>query len=74
MFHMYCMGLPVVAPDVGILPAYVVPVWNGELYRHNDSLVQVLEKVLDLDRDGLDVRRMAAVSIANSFQWGQVIP
>ena len=73
MFHMYCMGLPVIAPDMGSLPAYVVPGWNGALYRDTASLDQTLRMACRADAARLAEYRKAAWQTAATFRWGRVV-
>ena len=73
MFHFYSLGLPVIAPEIGTLPAYVVPGWNGALYRDTASLDQALRMACGADAARLAAYRKAARETAAAFRWGRVV-
>lgn len=72
MFHLFGMGLPVIAPNKGLLPAYVVPGWNGYLYSDGEALEQVIDQVCNMPDDELTGFRKAAGQTEKSFHWGRV--
>lgn len=73
MFHLYSTGLPVIAPEQGTLPAYVVPGWNGTLYRDTASLDLALAEACRMDEETLNMRKAAAAETGASFRWGTVV-
>jgi glycosyltransferase involved in cell wall biosynthesis len=73
MFHLYGMGLPVIAPDMGSLPAYVVPGWNGFLYRDARELDETIIRVHGMKDQELARFRQAAELTGNSVRWGKVV-
>ena len=73
MFHLYGMGLPVIAPDMGSLPAYVVPGWNGFLYRDARELDEAIKRVHGIKDQELARFRKAAELTGKSVRWGKVV-
>lgn len=73
MFHMYCMGLPVIAPDLGAMAGYVVSGWNGFLYRGADELQEVMERVCSMDDEEIERFAANARETARKFNWGRVV-
>lgn len=64
LMHWATLGLPVLAPAIGTIPAYVVDGWNGLLYRTPAELARHVRRMLDappetLTRLGDNARRMA---------------
>jgi hypothetical protein len=47
LMHWLALGRPVLAPALGTLPAYVVPGWNGFLYRTANELQRWLDHALN---------------------------
>ncbi|NDY95301.1 glycosyltransferase [Wenzhouxiangella limi] len=72
MFHLYGMGLPVIAPDKGSLPAYVVPGWNGLLYRDQAELANALERVCATTNSELARYRAGAERTGRGMKWGRI--
>lgn len=72
MFHMYGMGLPVIAPDKGSLPGYVVPGWNGFLYHDTRELGQAIDRVYAMTEAELARFRQAAGRTGRNFHWGRI--
>lgn len=69
LFHWASYGIPVIAPRLGTIPAYVVPGWNGFLYQNDVELNQVLTasmKLPDLKRQKL---RQNMLTMAGSLTW-----
>jgi glycosyltransferase involved in cell wall biosynthesis len=73
MFHMYCMGLPVVAPDMGAMAGYVVSGWNGFLYRGADELREIMERVCTMEDDEIEWFSANARETAANFSWGRIV-
>jgi glycosyltransferase involved in cell wall biosynthesis len=72
MFHLFGMGLPVIAPDKGLLSAYVVPGWNGYLYSDGEELGQIIDRVCNMPDDELSAFSRAAGQTEKGFRWGRV--
>ena len=72
MFHLYGMGLPVIAPEKGSLPAYVVPGWNGLLYDDEPELAEALHKVCAMSDSDLARYRAAAEQTGRALKWGRI--
>lgn len=73
MFQCYSMGLPVIAPDQGILPGYVVPGWNGFLYEDASGLAEIIRNTCRFGTDTLSRYRAAARKTGASLAWGTVV-
>ena len=73
MFQFYSLGLPVIAPDQGILPGYVVPGWNGFLYEDASSLAEIIRSTCRFGSDTLNCYRAAARKTGVSLAWGTVV-
>ena len=73
MFQFYSMGLPVIAPDQGSLPGYVVPGWNGFLYEDASSLAEIIRNTFGFGLDTLNQYRAAARKTGASLAWGRVV-
>ncbi|MDQ2070141.1 glycosyltransferase [Natronospira bacteriovora] len=57
LFQAFSLSVPVIAPTLGTIPAYVVPGWNGYLYSSGGAL----ERLLALRaRDDADFRSVLA--------------
>jgi len=73
MFHLFSMGLPVIAPEKGTLPGYVIPGWNGALYGDREGLIDALQAACRLDASTLQQRRAAASATSLRLRWGRVV-
>lgn len=69
LIHALSAGVPVIAPRLGTLPAYVVDGWNGFLYGDENELVSVIrQRLTDTERY---IRRLAenAEATGASLTW-----
>ena len=73
MFHLYGLGLPVIAPDQGVLPAYVIPGWNGFLYRNEVELDAAIVRACQMNELELSEACACSAKTADMLQWGSVI-
>jgi glycosyltransferase involved in cell wall biosynthesis len=69
LFHMLTHGLPVFAPDSGLISPYVIDAWNGFLYRHEQSLKKCVRRFLA--QTAPERARMAhnAAAVADALDW-----
>lgn len=69
LFHWLSCGIPVIAPDIGTLPAYVVNEWNGFLYRDESELYEIIDNSFKMN--SIERKKMAynAKSTAESLSW-----
>lgn len=69
LFHMMSAGVPVLGPELGTIPCYVVPGWNGFLYSDGDSLSRRVRDIVSLE----DVKRSELAKNARktteSLEW-----
>lgn len=73
MFHLYCTGLPVIAPDLGAMAGYVLPEWNGYLYEDADELESSMERACTAT-DAAIVRLAGnARATSSTFRWGRIL-
>jgi glycosyltransferase involved in cell wall biosynthesis len=73
LFHMYCMGLPAIAPDLGAMAGYVIPGWNGFLYRSADELAEIMQRVCSMGDDEIEWFAANARETVTRFEWGRVV-
>jgi glycosyltransferase involved in cell wall biosynthesis len=73
MFHMLSFGLPVIAPRLGSIPAYIVNGWNGFVYGSRDELSRRIAEVGSISCVARDRMRANALASARSVSWSLVI-
>ena len=69
LFHLLSGGLPVIAPSLGSIPAYISQGWNGFLYESEEDVDAILKHCCRLPRDDMKEMSKHALSLASSLEW-----
>lgn len=69
LFHAFSLGVPVIAPRLGTLPAYVVEGWNGFTYDGAPELRAVLDRATAASRAYRAALADNAERTASSLEW-----
>jgi glycosyltransferase involved in cell wall biosynthesis len=70
LFHWFSCGVPVIAPALGTIPAYVVSGWNGFTYRDGEELSRRVKQCLSATSSSLIAAGDNAKRTALSLHWG----
>lgn len=69
LFHWASCGIPVIAPRLGTIPAYVVPGWNGFLYSGAAELGEVLSTCLAMSSASKETLGRNMAKMAANLKW-----
>jgi glycosyltransferase involved in cell wall biosynthesis len=69
LFHLMSAGLPVIAPRMGTIPAYVVEGWNGFTYSSPEELERVLRHCVTLSKEDLAIMGENSLALASALRW-----
>jgi len=69
LFQAFSFGVPVIAPSLGCLPAYVVNNWNGLLYSDEEQLGGLLGSLAALPAGMMHYLRCNALRTAEALHW-----
>jgi len=69
LFHWLSVGRPVLAPDKGTIPCYVVDGWNGFRYEAVADAVRVIDGLAGKPEEAVRLGRNAAATAAQ-LRWG----
>jgi len=69
LFHALSLGVPVIAPDLGTIPAYVVHGWNGYVYHGESDLDATLQRAVEASQAARSALAANAASTARRLHW-----
>lgn len=69
LFQAFTWGVPVIAPRLGTIPAYVADGWNGFTYGNSEELAQVVRRCLALSPEAKGSMAANARKTAQSLRW-----
>ena len=69
LFHMMSAKLPVIAPALGTIPAYIAKGWNGFLYQTPQDLEEVMRHCCQLPVEQVTTMGNNAYQLASSLKW-----
>jgi glycosyltransferase involved in cell wall biosynthesis len=69
LFHMMSAKLPVIAPALGTLPAYIAKGWNGFIYKTPQDLEKILRHCCQLPTKSVAEMGCNAYQLASSLKW-----
>jgi len=69
LFQAFSFGVPVIAPALGSIPAYVIDGWNGFLYKNPDEIESILSGSIMLNSQAASNMRCNARNSAKSLSW-----
>ncbi len=69
LFHMMSAKLPVIAPALGTLPAYIAKGWNGFVYETEHDLDKILRHCCQLPEKSISVMGENSYQLASSLKW-----
>lgn len=69
LFQAFSFGIPVIAPTLGSIPAYVIEGWNGFLYRSPDDIENILSGSKTLTSLVESKMGNNALTSAKSLSW-----
>jgi len=69
LFHTLSFGVPVIAPSIGTIPAYIVDGWNGYTYTDISHLKNIFDICLSTSKSDLLKLRNNAYTTASSLKW-----
>lgn len=69
LFHWLSCGIPVIAPSIGTLPAYVINGWNGFLYRDESELYEIIKNSFEISINERKKMSNNAKYTAQSLSW-----
>lgn len=69
LMHSFSAGVPVLAPELGTLPAYVVQGWNGFLYGDEADFEFLLRQRLADRAESIQILARNAARTASGLKW-----
>ncbi|HRQ56883.1 MAG TPA: glycosyltransferase [Azoarcus taiwanensis] len=70
LFHWLSAGRPVIAPNMGTIPAYVVDSWNGWCYESKEKLIATVEYAMSATTVEKEYWSKNARQTASALHWG----
>jgi glycosyltransferase involved in cell wall biosynthesis len=70
LFHWMSAGRPVLAPNMGTIPAYVVDSWNGWCYKSQEELIATMEYAMSATAAERAYWKENARQTADALRWG----